>query len=623
MAEKNTPKTPSKSARDNREAPANAPDQLNSSTPSRPDDRATGEPASALTPLANGGSLEEPAPKPTPKADDQQASPLAGRVENEALEVDVPDCGPDPRDADKARWVNATLDVFAVKEAFEGRTRKAAYQALSMAFLSALLHSPEYFRQQLQAADMAIPGSKSDFAFAVAYFYGLDVGHVDIHTARNNSKTLNRYCEAMRGLRERAPTQYGLVGNPSALSYNEAGVRTLMDIIEKAGGINKLASQSDTTGRGDEGPQIALDKTALRNRRERLAKAEALTKGASENTSVGIALAYHKGGETAVARFLNLPDDLHDQVLAQMVSGDHRVEALGEQFQFALAVKELPTDVLVNRDDDPSSARSPRRLASRQHVLHPDGRISISPILADASVVILIEPSEPLLAISIKGHANFHTGGRKKAEANILQPERRPAFDLEYGSTEGTQGVARVVLRTSLATKQEDNDRDVGFLVEKQRGSVPLTVDEELFNPKAEAVASVPGWRSFIAEYGPKLSKLGKSGDMIVNIRLEGQRVRFSDDRSSDDLVTSECTNSTEVAVRADDLLSTFRAVAEIPFTGPIVLAVDPNGIVRFGFETMRGRYGLFMPTALRDGSRSTRHMTPLKVQDWPDGAAE
>ncbi|WP_026784784.1 hypothetical protein [Pleomorphomonas koreensis] len=253
------------------------------------------------------------------------------------------------------------------------------------------------------------------------------------------------------------------------ITYDSAGVTMLMDIIESEGGINKIALDSAADS-SEHAEVIPLSSDAHTIRQSAMAKS--LLGGAlgGGSGSLIFALALQSGGEEPkIARTLNLPPEAMPLVYFALDLADERIKLLAKLFKVGEALVKEKASILVNHEDDPNDSASPRRLASRQFVFHPDGKMSISPILNPSSVIIKVVPTADLLGEPIQRHVRFQTYGRRRAAANIKDRKRRDRFDLEVTGPGDTEGIKRIKLTTSVEKDEQDRVADVGMLIEQVR----------------------------------------------------------------------------------------------------------------------------------------------------------
>jgi hypothetical protein len=207
---------------------------------------------------------------------------------------------------------------------------------------------------------------------------------------------------------------------------------------------------------------------------------------------------------------------------------------------------------------------------------------------------------------------HFQTFGRRKAEVNIVAPDRRKLFDLRVEDPGKTLGHARVVLTTSAAENPDDATRDVGFLVEPLRsapGNFPLGVQDAAFRPTLECSFDGNAQKLLVGITGG----LKSAGDKSATISFDGDNSKFRTKRELLNLDVKSAKTGT-VTVLAAHLRAVLSTIADLPLVGDLAFATDFDGAVRISFATKRADYVVFIPALADDGARSNRYFSPLTL---------
>jgi hypothetical protein len=526
--------------------------------------------------------------------------------------TNIPSLGSDPGNAEVDEWHNSTQACASDAITFADKKRAATQQTLVMIVMDAQLHTLNYYGTKLKEAGLGLPQKKDVLTYAIAWHLKIDVSDTDKKKAADNSKALNRLASAGRRLIAFGRKELGVQRGSIAVSYDAKGVAALLSIVVREHGINAMALAGVDVDNTKLQP-IALSPEALAYRQAKLL--EAKLSGESE---IVFALARPtEGDELKVTQMLSLPAEAMTHVYPQLKLADPRIRFLVELFAVGEVVVEEKTDYLVNPEtDDPNDAYAPRRLASRQYVLHPDGKMTISPILRDTSVVVVVQPRLELLDIDIKGHVKFQTYGRRRAAVNIAG-HRRDAFDFEWSDAGGTQGVGRIKLTTPVAKSDDDKTKDVGMLIELVRSkpeNFPLAVDPA-FVPKV-SLGAVPELLDKMDAVSRSAKNLLKNG-IPVSICIEGEKLSFSGYAKAEVMQIRDTKGKGLIDVRPDDFMAVTAALKNVGIQGQFSVAADA-GMFVISFETEFAAYSIHIPAALQGMLRSNRHIVKLDPVAWP-----
>jgi hypothetical protein len=401
------------------------------------------------------------------------------------------------------------------------------------------------------------------------------------------------------------------------ITYDSAGVTMLMDIIESEGGVNKMALDSSADS-SEHAEVIPLSSDAHTIRQSAMAKS--LLGGAlgGGSGSLIFALAVQSDvGEPKIARALDLPSEALPFVYSALDLADERIKLLAELFEVGEALVEEKTSVLVNHDDDPNDSASPRRLASRQFVFHPDRKMTISPILNPSSVIIKVAPSVELLDEPIQGHVRFQTYGRRRAAANLKDRKRHDAFDFEVTGPGDTEGIKRIKLTTSVAKDEQDRVADVGMLIEQVRSrtnNFPTLVSDS-FRPTIPA-DNLHGLIDKMVEIVPTVKKFRKDG-APVQLTLASQSLAIACHKKIVTVPAPSAQASGTADVHPDDFVAVTEALSRLPLKGAISVSMDEH-MVAFRFATALASYEVYLPSVSDKLHRSNRHIVKMSPVTWP-----
>lgn len=543
----------------------------------------------------------------------------ASKSDVQLIFTDIPPLGTNPSAADAEKWQNATKACAGDTITFADKKRAATQQTLVMIVMDAQLHTFAYYETKLREAGLGLPQKKEALTYAIAWHLRLDVSDTDKKKAADNSKALNRLASAGRRLIAFGRKELGVQRGNIAVSYDAKGVSTLLNIIVREHGINAMALAGADIDSTKLKP-IELSADALSYRQAKMLE----DKLSDENQIVFAVAQPDTDGKITVKQSLSLPSDAMALIYPQLKLADQRIRFLAELFAVGEAVVEEKTDYLVNPEtDDPNDAYAPRRLASRQYVFHPDGTITVSPILRDTSVMVVIRPKLDLLGTTIKGHVKFQTYGRRRAAINIAG-SRQDAFDFTWADAGETEGVGRIKLTTPVAKIDADKTKDVGMLIELVRSkpeNFPLAV-EPTFRPKVD-LGVVPELLEKMEAVSRSAKNLLKNS-IPVMIHIDGEKLSISGYSKAEDTRIATAKGKGRVAVRPDDFMAVTAAISSIDVQGEISVAVDPDMLV-ISFETEFAAYSIHVPTVSQGLARSNRRILKLDPVAWPepDGGAK
>lgn len=537
----------------------------------------------------------------------------AAKPDAQLIFTNIPSLGTNPAAVDAEKWHETTKACAGDAVRFADKKRAATQQTLVMIVMDAQLHTLSYYETKLKEAGLGLPQKKDVLAYAIAWHLKIDVSDTDKKKAADNSKALNRFASAGRRLIGLGRKELGVHRGNVAVTYDADGVAALLKIVVREHGINAMALAGADIDNTKLQP-IALSPDALAYRQSKMLE----DKLSDQNQLVFAVAQPETDGKITVMQSLSLPLDAMALIYPQLKLADPRIRFLTELFAVGAAVVEEKTDHLVNPEtDDPNDVYAPRRLASRQYVFHPGGKMTISPILRDTSVMVVVQPKLDLLGIDIKGHVKFQTYGRRRAAANIAGP-RQDAFDFEWTDAGDTQGVRRITLKTPVAKSDEDKAKDVGMLIEHVRSkpeNFPLTLDPA-FVPKVN-LGVVPELLDKMDAVSRSAKNLLKNG-IPVTIYMEGEKLSFSGYSKAEVVQIRDTKGKGRIDVRPDDFMAVTAAIKNVEAQGQFSVAAD-TGMFVISFETEFAAYGVHIPTAMQGLVRSNRHIVKLDPVEWPE----
>jgi hypothetical protein len=532
----------------------------------------------------------------------------------------VPSLGTDLAAADVEKWHKFTKECATNSAAYSDRSRQAARQALVVILMDAQIHSLDYYETLLKTGDIGLPQKKDVLTYALAWHLQINVADTNSKKATDNSKALNRLANAGHRLKVLARNTLGMTNGKINFAYSAKGVESALKIVDAEGGINAMAAVGAATDQ-ESVKVIPLSPEGWAKRR-----ADKLSASLADGAEVMVALTNTDvTGVLTIKKQLAIPAEAMNLIYPQLKLGDKRVQFLKELFAVGEAVVEQKTDLLVDPDvDDPNDAYAQRRVTARQFVFNPDGTMVISPILRESSVIVTVKPKVDLLQKhvhfqgGILGHLKFDTFGRRRAAANLAN-DREDAFNYDVLDGTGTEGLARIVLKTPVAKTEEDRLKDVGMLIQRVRskqGNFPLTLDPSYRPPidlgetpdlldKMEAVsrsgkalkANLLPVTTYIAADHMAFSGAHRAENVAHGADLDGKKGRFDLD--------------------VDDFMAVTAALGKVEVNGAFSVLVDREMFV-ISFDTDHASYAVSIPT-LTEGKRSTKYIHKLAPVAWPD----
>jgi len=535
----------------------------------------------------------------------------------------VPSLGSNLGAADVEQWHKFTKECATNSAAYSDRSRQAARQALVAILMDAQIHSLDYYATLLKEFDIGAPQKKDVLTYALAWHLQINVTDLNSKKATDNSKALNRFANAGHRLKVLARKKFGTTNGKINFTYDAKGVRAVLEIVDAEGGINAMAAVGAATDK-DSLKVIPLSPVGWAKRR-----ADKLAVKLADGAEIMVALTQTDDtGSLTVKKQLAVPAEAMNLIYPQLKLGDERVQFLKELFAVGEAVVEERTNLLVDPDvDDPSDAYAPRRLTARQFVFNPDGTLVISPILRESSVIVLATPKVDLLQKDVHfqdgllGHLKFDTYGRRRAAANLAD-DREDAFDYDVGDATGTEGLARIVLKTPVAKTEKDRLKDVGMLIQRVRskeGNFPLTLDPSV-RPQVDL-----GETPDLLDKMEAISRGGKSlkADLIpVTVYLDANNLTFSGAPRAENVAHSADLGGRKgrFDLDVDDFVAVTAALRNVQINGAFSVSVDREMFVIW-FDTDYASYAVIIPT-LAEGKRSTKYIYKLEPVAWPDQTA-
>jgi hypothetical protein len=534
---------------------------------------------------------------------------------DDGLLIHVPDFGPTMTDAQHEEWSKATFEASSRVEHLEMQSRAAFRQRFAMAFLSAIAYPPSYFSDKLLLEGTGVPKSNNPFAPAFAYYFRLDVAHIDAKKRSNNSKQLNRYITSALQLEEVLPKH---AHNPDkfAVPYSPTGVLQIDALLQANGGAAGVGKGSEE--RNKEHSDIKVDGAKLEERIIELGDRLIEQQTGAATRKIGIGYADNSGDH--IAYEIDLSQAMKAEAYAQLPIGDPRVLFLAELSHLAQAVPEERTSEPTDHNADPNDPATTMRDASRLYVLHPEGGLTVSNILQNSGIVLEVRPNVDLLNIPVVGHAVLATKQRRRMESILTLPGLPLVLDYEVGSASGTQGICRIDIRSDVFA--DAGSDGVSVLVMQSRGEMPLVVDRKSFDPQSKGTIGSLTWTFLVNELAGRLATLKKPETLLVAVELDQKSLVIRDPRSSHGF-DAQVTKPAKAKVRLDDLFRFFQAATKVRLISDVTISVDPQ-MVSFEFATTQGRYGMHLPAAQAvtghdvPCQRSAKHVTKLKAQGWP-----
>jgi hypothetical protein len=524
------------------------------------------------------------------------------------------------------------LDARMHERIGEART----FQAVAMLALDMALFPRRNWDAVLKERniDPANVTSKHKAAKAVAAAFGLDQKAADQEARERASNDIDRLSLPVEWLTGKILAMK--VEDRKKITFDQAGIQTLVQIIKDSGGLNAVAKkqrESNNTPAAERELKIDIHLEEGRKLLVSAGKVALRSKaGAKDDDELQVCVYVEIGGKQVPAPLdPKVIEDLKDKVFAAAAPVDSVVDTLGELFQIGKLVEERETDIPANHLDDPDASSTKMRLTTRLFVLRPDKSVLISPILAEdrGSPVIIARPTDFAVITPADAQWVLETKGRRKAEANIADPMRRKFFASSVGSAEGTQGVARLVVTTEAAEDKGRRAEDVGVLVQPLRsvsGNLPLDVSAAAFKAEFEfdltatmlrAVAKDLPSKTRAAAKASAKAKGGKAKPATeVKLSVKGQtgKIELGAKAVSFDALTPSKDGT--VRLRGDHLLAIVHTLVELPLTGVIGVAVDPTGGLRMTFSTKLADYEVYAPALMKDSDQpSNRYFKAIEAE--------
>ena len=215
--------------------------------------------------------------------------------------------------------------------------------------------------------------------------------------------------------------------------------------------------------------------------------------------------------------------------------------------------------------------------------------------------------------------------------ANLTAADRRAAFTIEVGANvknRDGKSPCVAVLRTDVAKADKAKGKVstrascvASFVAADRIATWDIKVVDEAA-VKAKVTATVTAtWFTDAAERLPVLSGKGCGDRVTINAKDDTLFLTNGEAKViSPCKVTVADDGNAIVQVDLGDLNRVVKGIASQVLTGPVIIGIDPTGIVKFDFTTKVGRFTFLVPTMLRDG-RNPCHFTEFKPIPWAPAA--
>ena len=338
----------------------------------------------------------------------------------------------------------------------------------------------------------------------------------------------------------------------------------------------------------------------------------------------------------------------------RLVVPPDNIQFVSEVVSLSRAITEFKTKELVNKTDDPKDPDAPRIIATRVVIARPYGNMVVVGRHRDAGVALLASPATPLFREPTLGDLIMARPGYLHLAANLTAADRRAAFTVEIGANKWNLDGKRpcvAVLRTDVAKPGKDKAKDNNFascvapflradqiktwdikVVEEAlvKATTTATVQASVFQDAADRLPVLSGKKADDKKADDKKADGKKAVSKKVESKKAGRVTIQAKDNAlfltnGDSRVVSGCTVTTtaggaSVQVDIDDLNRVVKGIASQMLTGPVIIAIDPTGIVKFDFTTKVGQFSFLIPTMNRDG-RNSRHFAEFNPIPWAPAA--
>lgn len=518
---------------------------------------------------------------------------------------------------DEWSHVRRTLGQDSQSE-FEGSRAKLKDAAAMLAI--EIANRPNYDWAG-EAADLMLDVPKSGHKYMAATVATFGARASDDKAKKARSAFLDRMALSVEWLAAR------VMAKPDAYPADEAGIETLVKLIDEKGGMARIAGlQRDLNG-GKRQParrtaKIALDPATVRNERIERARKQLEQGKPSDGAVVKLGFIYEDGSQTSVGVTLAATDERLEQALLDMEVIDPLVDRLGELLQAGQMVAEEETTALADPLDDPEDPEHGFRNAFRHFVFVDGEPVVISPILVSSSVIVRATPIVGLFSEALDAPCHLRTRERRIMEANIADRERRKVFSGKVSSAGKTSGVFRFEVKTEAAANEKDNGRNVGVLVEPLRstqGNLPLTIDLKRLTPSIEGHISLVAWKSRHDGYVAIATKpVGKAAGIRQKHSLSPTSWKIVSSKKDDARDVTGTGLVTDVEVMAGDFYRVSQIIATLPVIGQITVRAERHTGLCLAFATQHFSYEVYIPALTTSGDRTAALVAPFKLPNSP-----
>ncbi len=496
------------------------------------------------------------------------------------------------------------------REQYEGGREKLK-KAVAMAALEIVHRADHDWRAEAEELGLEVP--KSDHPYMVQVVVTFGAATDDIDARQKLAKFLDRQALAVQWVVSEVSK------NLEKYDASDESIAALMDLLDDQGGITAISAAQRQTNSKNKKPskrtsheRIDLDGQKTRDIRISRARKKLGEKAGAGEISLGFV--YDEGDTKKVAITIPSNDAQIEAALLLVDVTEPLIDQVGELLQAGNMIAEDLTDQPRDELDDPENPESGFRPAFR-HVTFGNGAgIVVSPILAEAAVVMVATPLEPFLPERLDTLCHFRTRERRIMQANIADPSRRPVFSGHWGDVGDTAGVFRFVATTQAASDVEEEEFSV--LIEPLRsrvGNLPLNVHLDRFSPQFTGRFSLRAWRARNAEFVAKAIKVKKGDKVEHHFKAESWKISAM---KKDDERDISGTGTATVAVMDIDFVAVSKTIADLPVQGDIEVKADRSTGICLSFRTLRFDYTVVIPARTPGGGRNASLFSPFVVPE-------
>ena len=442
--------------------------------------------------------------------------------------------------------------------------------------------------------------SKRKSAFAVTVTFGLNPDEKDQEVRKHNGQALDRYTLATEWMVDFI--RDNLDDSLSNLTLDVQGIDTLTAELRSAGGLRVIADiQRDLykANAASSKLRVSIDKTqaakiVAKRGEQRLGEEDGLDENSSLPFFVDIKTGVKKTQRAVSDKLMNL---IKAELFETAASNNPLVDVLGELMIVGAVVPNV-----VWEDHEEEGLEPGTVLCARQYALLPDKSLLVSPDASSEVVgpVIVARPVASILKAWPVMPSRLSTKGWKFAEANLVEPDRRPFFEASVTEVSDGTGAASIELSTAaVGTPKRSCVIDLEAIVAGDENA-PVEFNAAAFGDVVEFSFNVAELKDMFG----KLPAVLRQPNSFVKLTVYNMQGSLSIGNKLFEFSVTDSEFDGEVFLRSTNFIEVTKVAGTLGLgdDAAVAFSVDPKVGMRITFSTPIAAYELYVPV-LRGGS--------------------